>query len=142
MPAQAAVYLSHGEVDLATVAPWLRVVSAPTPDAGHFDCLIDGDAVRFNVMPAADVGRHLQGMRGWLATLVPADDLPLLEAAVMRTRTVLGLKTDREFEDNHRIWECLFAIADRYDGLVFVNSSLLLPGGEVICGPMRDDLPG
>ncbi|WP_327003129.1 hypothetical protein OHA72_49945 [Dactylosporangium sp. NBC_01737] len=141
MPAQAAVYLPHHDVDLASVAPWLLVLSGP--GAEHFDCLVDGDAVRFNVMPAADLTRHLQGMCGWLATQdVPAEDLPLLEAAVMQTRTALGLETDLEFDDNHRVWECLFAIADRYDGLVFVHSSLLLPGGEAICGPLRDGVTG
>ena len=139
MPANAAIYLPHEELDLAAAAPWIQVVARPAPGAEHFDCLVDGDAVRFNVMTGAALTQHLRGLRGWLATqdLHPDVRTPM-DAAVTRIRTTLGLRTDREFEDNHRIWECLFAVAGHYDGFVFTYNSVLLPGGEAVCGPLRE----
>ncbi len=119
--------------------PWLQVLRRPGPGREHFDCLVGGDAVRFNVMPGADLTRHLQGLRTWLATQdVHPDDRGPMDAVVAQTRTTLGLQTDREFDDNHRIWECLFAVAGHYDGFVFAYDSVLLAGGEVVCGPLRE----
>ncbi|EXA75041.1 hypothetical protein J517_4451, partial [Acinetobacter baumannii 118362] len=55
------------------------------------------------------------------------------------TKVVLGLVTDKEFDENPAIWQSLFKIADKYDGLIFTYDSVLLPSGTILVGPLLNN---
>jgi hypothetical protein len=138
MPANAAIYLPTVKVDLCAQFPSARsdakLFRAPT----YFDVEIGGHVVRFNVMPKSEIPRHLMGFCSYIRQLdEPEQNRADAEMAIAQTKTVLGLKTDAEFETSPKIWQTLFRIADSYDGYVFVHDSVLLPSGGVIVGPLR-----
>ena len=90
-------------------------------------------------MPPSEVRNHINGFLGYISSL--DQDLKRKEDAsyaISHTKIVLGLGSDKEFEENHSIWQSLFDIADKYDGFVFVHNSVLLPNGAVLVGPLLD----
>jgi hypothetical protein len=107
--------------------------------ASYFDVPLDGETVRFNIMPRDRVAQHLTGFQNYIASL-PDEVERKRDAsqAIQQTRTVLGLVAASDFTGNHAIWQSLFKIADAFDGYVFVHDSILLPNGAVIVGPMRN----
>jgi hypothetical protein len=139
MPANAAIYIQRTGVDLARVFPKVASDKSLLRKATYYDVDIGGDTVRFNVMETARIESHLRGFLGYIDSLDQDPERKRDTAfAVAHTKTVLGLVTDREFEDNPEIWQSLFRIADAYDGLVFVHDSVLLPSGTVMVGPLLD----
>ncbi|MGM0574342.1 MAG: hypothetical protein ACQEXJ_01225 [Myxococcota bacterium] len=138
MAAHAALYLPYEDVDLVQVFGAGACERGATEDGAHFRVNLDGDLVLFSVMPEGEVPGHLDGLRGYIDAL-DAEEWRKRDArrVVGLARTVLGLVTEREFEDNHAIWQSLFRIADRYDGYVFVYGSVLMPEGQIIIGPLR-----
>lgn len=139
MPANAAIYIPRSDIDLGTLFRVVdtdkRLFRRPT----YFDVDLDGDIVRFNVMKSSQIGNHLRGFLGYIDSL---DQDPQRKrdaaGAIARAQTVLGLVTDREFEQNHAIWQSLFRIAQAYDGFVFAHDSVLLPNGAVMVGPLLE----
>jgi hypothetical protein len=140
MPANAAIYLPRPDVDLSALFPDAKSDKTPSRTPTYFDVAVDGDIVRFNVMEASRIEQHLRGFLGYIERL---DQDPARKRdtahAIAHTQTVLGLVTDRDFEQNPALWQSLFRIADAYDGLVFVHDSVLLPNGAVLVGPLLDE---
>lgn len=137
MPANATLYLPTDNVDLIDIFPAAQM--AFSPDGGSsFQVHFGEDSVVFNRMPKAEMPRHLHGFLRYIESLDEEDRRKRAATAAIRmTRSVLGLKADVEFADNHAIWASLFKIADKYDGYVFTHDSLLLPNGAVIVGPLK-----
>ena len=139
MTANAAIYIPIESPDLAKVFPDAK------SDQGlfkrkpsWFSMVLGGDPVKFNVMAGVDLPRHIEGFVGYIQSLDEDHQRKHDAATAVRlTKCVLGLQTSREFEENPAIWQALFRIADAFDGYVFVHDSLLLPGGGVIVGPLR-----
>ena len=108
--------------------------------ASYYDINLDGGVVRYNVMDASEVPQHINGFLGYISSLEQDEKRKEdTSYAISHTKIVLGLVADKEFEDNHAIWQSLFKIADKYNGFVFVYGSVLLPNGAVLVGPMLDD---
>jgi len=108
--------------------------------ASYFEVLLDNHTVRFNVMPRERIGAHVAGFLGYIDSLLDQqsrkDDAKL---AIAQTKTVLGMVSPCNFDENHSIWPALFKIADAYDGYVFAYDSVFLPSGSVIVGPLQAD---
>ena len=90
-------------------------------------------------MEPAQVAAHIAGFLRYIASLDQDKQRKADTSCVIsHTKRVLGLVTDKEFEDNHAIWQSLFRIAAAYDGYVFVHGSVLLPNGAVLVGPLLE----
>jgi hypothetical protein len=138
--ANASIYLPYGDIDLGEALAGAIATRDATGRVTRFDVVIGGQPARFNVMPAAEVGRHLAGFAGWVGTLGEPDDRTAdARLMISGARTVLGLVAAGEFEDNPALWQSLFRVADKWDGFVFVYNSVLLPNGGVVVGPLRQD---
>ena len=139
MPANAAIYIPKEKIDLSNLFPetksdkgWLRA-------ANYFDVRLNGEVVRFNVMPRNEVAKHIAGFLNYIASLPDeAERKQDASIAIRQTQTVLGLVASSNFTDNDAIWQSLFQIAKAFDGYVFVHDSILLPNGAVMVGPLRD----
>lgn len=149
MPANAAIYIQQGSGDLTTVFDGVKSDKGLLRRAAtRYDVPLGGETVRFNVMDPKAVAAHVQGFLGYIASL-DQDEARKRDTAhaIGHTTVVLGLVTEREFEDNPAIWPALFRIADAFDGFVFAFGSVLLPNGAVLVGPLLDqeeenDAPG
>ncbi len=87
-------------------------------------------------MPPEKVPKHIQGFLLYVDSLDQDQKRKDNTSSVISfTQIVLGLSTDKEFEENHAIWQSLFKIADKYAGLVYVNGSVILSNGAVLLGP-------
>ena len=140
MPANAALYLPAEKIDLRKLFPGSQSDMGWMRPATWFDVPLNGDTVRFNVMPPKSVPGHLGGFLNYIAALPDEEERKQdISSALQMTKTVLGLVAAREFTDNHAIWQSVFQIADAFDGYVFVHDSVLLPNGSVVVGPLRDD---
>ena len=105
-----------------------------------YSVVLDGDLVTFNLLPDNEIAGHLDSLLRYIASLHEDEKRKADASTVVRmSKCVLGLKTAREFSENHAIWQALFKIADAFDGYVFVHESLLLPSGGVIIGTMKRD---
>lgn len=139
MPANGAVYIQRDKIDLAEVFGKVKSDKGLFRKATYYDVDLDGDIVRFNIMEPSQVANHINGFLGYISSL---DQDPKRKKdtsyAISHTKIVLGLVTNKEFEDNPAIWHSLFKIADKYDGFVFVYDSVLLPSGTVLVGPLLD----
>jgi hypothetical protein len=51
---------------------------------------------------------------------------------------VLALQTDLEFEGNEELGDLLEKINDHYKGCIFMFDSVVLYGGEVLVGPLKE----
>jgi hypothetical protein len=142
MPANASLYLPAGEVDLRDVFPDARPVGGLFRRGSAFRVPFKDDAVHFNIMPRAQVAAHLAQFATYLASL---DESETAKQAAMRaieaTKTVVGLETDLEFEENEELGDLLEKIVDQYKGCILMFDSLILHGGEVLVGPLKDDPP-
>ena len=140
MPANGAVYIQRDDVDLANVFEDVKSDRGLFGKPTYYDVNLNGEWVRFNVMEPAQIEAHMSGFLGYIASL-DQDEKRKADTshAVRHTKVVLGLLTDKEFEDNPAIWESLFKIADAYDGLVFAHDSVLLPNGAVLVGPLLQE---
>jgi hypothetical protein len=140
MPANAAVYIQEEKINLDDVFEDVKSDGGLSNSPSYYDVNINGDIVRFNIMPAKEVPNHIDGFLGYISSLDQDENRKKdTSYAISHTKIVLGLITDKEFEDNHGIWNSLFKIADKYNGLVFVNNSVLLPNGAVLVGSMLDE---
>ncbi|VFQ44035.1 hypothetical protein [Desulfoluna butyratoxydans] len=141
MPASAAIYIQYDTaVDLSDLFEDVKSDNGLFKTPTFFEVRIGDDVVRFNVMERTLVPEHIKGFLGYISSRVHDFETRAdICHAIGHTRIVLGLTTDKEFEENPAIWESLFRIADMYDGFVFTYDSLLLPDGAVLFGPLMDD---
>lgn len=140
MPANAALYIPDGVPDLTTIFPGAKSDKGLFRKRPNwFTVPLNGDTVIFNVMPEVEIERHKASFVRYIRSL-DEEDRRKADATLMvnMAKCVLALQTEREFEENHAIWQSLFKIADAFNGYVFTMDSLLLPNGAVIFGPLRD----
>jgi hypothetical protein len=140
MPAKAAIYIPQEKIDLGTLFPGTKSDKDLLSAASYFDVPLNGEIVRFNIMPRKDIARHMLGFLNYIASL-PDEASRKQDAsfAVRHTQIILGLVASSDFTDNHAIWQSLFQIADAFDGYVFVHDSILLPNGAVMVGRLRNE---
>lgn len=139
MPANGCIYIQRDDVDLAEVFDNVKSDKWLLRKASYYDVILGQDNVRFTVMPSNEIPNHIRGFLGYISSL--DQDQKRKEDtsfAISHTKVVLGLVTDKEFDDNHAIWQSLFKIADKYDGFVFTHDSVLLPSGAILVGPLLD----
>lgn len=137
MPANAALYLPSEQINLHDV---FESLVSNQKEGEYFELLLDTDLTTYNIMPKADIDGHISGFINYLSSLDEEKDrIQDAIEVIKHTKTVLGLAVEKEFDENPKIWESLFKIADKYDGHVFVYDSLLLPNGSVILGSLRED---
>ena len=139
MPANGTVYIQKDKVNLNEVFDNVKSNKGLFRKPTHYDVTLNGDVVRFNIMEDSQLRDHIKGFLGYISSL-DQDEKRKEDTcyAISHTKIVLGLVADKEFEDNHAIWQSLFTIADKYDGFVFVHDSVLLPSGTVLVGPLLD----
>jgi hypothetical protein len=140
MAANGAIYIQREKVDLSEVFDDVKSDKGFFKKATYYDVKCGEDIVRFNVMENVSIPNHITGFLGYISSL-DHDEQRIKDTsyAISHTKVVLGLVTDKEFDENHSIWQSLFQIADMYDGFVFVNDSVLLPNGGVLVGPMLNE---
>ena len=135
MAANAVLYLPSEQIELRDI--FGEAVSYQEHKE-CFELIIDNDLITYNVMPKADVAKHITGFINYLSSLNEEKDrIDDAIQAIKHTKTALGLVAEKEFDENPKIWESLFKIADKYNGYVFVYESLLLPNGGVILGSLN-----
>ena len=139
MTANGAIYIQRDKIDLSEVFENVKSDKSLFRKATFFEVKINGDNVRYNVMKQSKISDHINGFLGYISSL-DNDEKRKEDTsyAISHTKVVLGLACDKEFDENHSIWQSLFQIADKYDGFVFVNNSVLLPNGTVLIGPMLE----
>jgi hypothetical protein len=136
MPANGAVYIQRNDVNLSDVFKNVKSNKGIFRKATYFEVSLDGEIVRFNIMEPSTIQNHINGFLGYISSLNQSgDNNEKAKQALSHTKVVLGLETDKEFEDNQAIWQSLFKIAQAYDGLVFAHGSVLLPNGEALVEP-------
>ena len=139
MPANGAIYIQLDKIDLSEVFDNVKTDKGFFKKSTYYEVALGDDSVTFNVMESSALENHIKGFLGYISSLDQdqkrKDDTSY---AISHTKIVLGLSTDKEFEENHAIWQSLFKIADKYDGFVFVHDSVLLPSGTVLVGPLLD----
>ena len=139
MPANGAIYIQLDKIDLSEVFDNVKTDKGFFKKSTYYEVALGDDSVTFNVMESSALENHIKGFLGYISPLDQdqkrKDDTSY---AISHTKIVLGLSTDKEFEENHAIWQSLFKIADKYDGFVFVHDSVLLPSGTVLVGPLLD----
>ncbi|MDO7438043.1 hypothetical protein [Acinetobacter nosocomialis] len=140
MPANGCVYIQRDGVDLREVFDHVERDKGLEENASYYDVVLGKDTVRFYLMPSQEIPNHLQGFLRYIASLdhdqKRKDDTSY---AISHTKVVLGLVTDKEFDENPAIWQSLFKIADKYDGLIFTYDSVLLPSGTILVGPLLNN---
>lgn len=139
MPANGAIYIQHDNVDLTKVFGKAKSDKGLFRKPTYFELNLGGDAVLYNIMDSSQITRHIEGFLKYIDSL-DQDEKRKRDTsyAISQTKTVLGLETDKEFDENHAIWQSLFKIADAYDGFVFVYDSILLPNGTVLVGSLLE----
>jgi hypothetical protein len=136
--ANAALYLPVAEVDLRDVFPGAQLAGGLFARGSAFRVPFKDGSVRFNIMPAAQVARHLAEFVAYIESLEESEAAKETAArAVEATKTVLGLQTDLEFEGNEELGDLLEKINEHYQGCVFMFDSVL-HGGEVLVGPLKE----
>jgi hypothetical protein len=139
MPAQAAIYIQEKDINLYDVFPDAKSdKSIIRKNPSYYDVNLNGDIVRFNVMESNKIQEHINGFIRYIQSLSDEkerkDDTVY---AISHIKHVLGLVTNKDFNENQAIWQSLFKIADKYNGFVFVHDSVLTADGVVMVGPMR-----
>jgi hypothetical protein len=139
MQANAALYLPVEEVDLSDVFPDAQPAGGLFRRKSAFKVPFKNTYVRFNVMPNADVPEHLRQFVAYIESLedIPADK-EVAKGAIAKARTVLGLQTELDFEGNEELGDLLEQINEHYKGCVFMFDSVVLHGGEVLVGPLKE----
>ncbi len=136
MPAKAAIYIQKNKINLFDVFDDVKTGTCPVEKTSCYEVTLGEDVVRFNIMPPSKVPKHIQGFQIYIKSLDQDQKRKDNTSSVISfTQIVLGLSTEREFEENHAIWQSLFKIADKYAGVVFVNGSVVLSNGAVLLGP-------
>ena len=137
MPANGAIYIQKDTINLFDVFDKVKTGKSQDGKTSYYEVMLGDDAVQFNIMPPSEVVSHITGFLGYINSWAQDKKRKTETSSVIsHTKIVLGLSTDREFEDNHEIWNSLFKIAEQYDGLVFVRGSVLLSNGAVLIGPL------
>jgi hypothetical protein len=104
MQATASLYLPVAEVDLRDVFPGAQLAGGLFARGSAFRVPFKDGSVRFNIMPAAQVARHLAQFVAYIESLEESEAAKETAArAVEATKTVLGLQTDLEFEGNEEL---------------------------------------
>jgi hypothetical protein len=139
MPANGAVYIQEDKVNLYDIFEDVESDKGLFKKPTYYDVKLDGEVVRFNLIPSSEIPQHINGFLGYISSLDHDEERKEATSyAISHTKIVLGLSTDTEFEQNHSIWQSLFIIAEKYHGFVFVYDSVLLSNGAVLVGPMLE----
>jgi GNAT superfamily N-acetyltransferase len=140
MPANAGLYLPIEGVDLADVFPNATSAGSFSDRKSAFRVPFKDTSVKFNVMPRAAVAEHLEQFVAYIESL--QDSLAAKEAAkaaLRNARTVLGLQTELEFEEDEDLMDLLDRILNHYKGCMFIFDSVVLHDGTVLVGPLKDN---
>ena len=138
MPSSAALYLPRNKVDLSSIFQSVKSDKGLLKQATFFEILFGADTARFNVMPMNEVVFHLKEFLGYVSSLDESEERKNSASSLIRqTRTVLGLVTDAEFDDNADLWGSLFQITHKYGGFIFVFDSVVQSDGTVVIGPLQ-----
>lgn len=139
MPSQAAIYLTRTKPDLRKVFPKAVSDQGLFKRASFFSFELNGSQIRLNVMPGEQVPQHLTGFQNYITGL-PNEQIAKSTASrlVMGTRTVLGLATTADFEENGELWGALLRICSAFGGFLFVNGSIVLSDGRPLVGPLAE----
>ena len=132
----AALYLAHEFIDLSPLLPDAQALGSPV-HSWMFE--IEGNASLFNVMPGDEIAEHLKGFSSYLESRRSLDGDAAIDAAqahIERCRTVMGLVILHEFDADSATGNLLRAIAERFDGVIFVGDSVVHPDGRILCGPL------
>ncbi len=130
----ATLYLAR-PLDLAGLSELLagRAEVAVRPD--RFAELVGGGiTVVASSMPVAEIGQHLDGLRGYLRArcVVTSADLP---RRVDEVRQVLGLVIDPGFRHGDEVWRWLTAMARAGAGMIFLAGAFLDDRSQPLAGP-------
>ena len=128
-----AMYLSTAEVDWAVIDPSAEV------GEGFVRFHIGGQDIRLNLMPEGQIPEHLAAMSGYLTSLT--DDAELITALnqlILTVRLVVGVKLSQPISWQHEEWAFFEHIAKCGLGFFFIGDSVMLPGGQVLIGPLAN----
>ena len=139
MTEHAAIYLSQDKVDFDIIFVGTMVEINTETISHQYQTTINGESVKFNFMPNANLTEHLRGFIGYVTSL---NDEPSIKNEAIRlirqTKAVLGLEYNGAFNKNPDVWENLLKISELFDGFVFTYNSIYMPSGAVLIGPMKN----
>jgi hypothetical protein len=139
MQANAALYLPVATIDLKDVFPDAQPAGGLFRRNSAFRVPFKEGSVRFNIMPTDQVVQHLIQFAAYIESLEESETAKdAATRAIKATKTILGLHTDLEFEGNEELGDLLEKINDHYQGCIFMFDSVVLHGGEVLIGPLKD----
>jgi hypothetical protein len=69
MPANGAVYIQEGDVDLSDIFNNVKTDKGLLLTTTYYDVDLDGDVVRFNVIPSSEVPNHIRGFLSYISSL-------------------------------------------------------------------------
>ena len=132
MPANADLYLFTEQEELKKL---FQVSNDGTLD--YIEVPLGENCLRFKLMPQAKVAPQLQSLLTYITSLPDAEDRKQ-EAVelVSKVKSVIGLVTTHEFQDDPDLWQGLFGISDMLRGFVFEFNSVVVPG-TVVVGPLK-----
>lgn len=130
----ATLYLAR-PLDLAGIADALagQVEVVVGPDR-FCELRADGVAVVMRAMPVAEIGLHLDGLRGYLRARCAVAG-PYVWRRVDDVRQVLGLVIEPGFRHGDRVWRWLTVLARAGAGLVFLAGAFLDDRGQPLAAP-------
>jgi hypothetical protein len=132
----AALYLAHEFIDLSPLLPDAQALGSPV-HSWMFE--IEGNASLFNVVPGDEIAEHLKGFSSYLESRRSLDGDEAVNAAqahIERCLTVMGLVILHEFDADSATANLLRAIAEKFDGVIFVGDSVVRADGRILCGPL------
>lgn len=95
--------------------------------------------VRLNVKRDG-MAEHLAGFEGYLRSIGAPTEVEARAVALVRTmKSTMGVVLSNPIEIDSEAFAALMALADHFDGFVFVYDSILLPDGSALIGPLTED---
>ena len=134
MYAHATLYLTR-PLDVDAAREVLRGAAEVAPLAGGFAELRGPGAVaRLSVMPAGEVGVHLDGLRGYVRARCQVMS-PGFAGKVDATRQVLGVVAEPGFRHGDAVWRWLAILARAGAGMVFLAGGFLDDRSRPLAAP-------
>lgn len=130
------LYLNRKNPPINKVLPDCKSDGGLLRKATQYEYTFEGERAQLNIMPEADLEKHLKGLQGYVFQLPNAEDAKAdaLER-IGKVESVLGVNLAQQASPDSQLFHTLFYLLQVFGGFMFFKGNIVLGDMTFLVGP-------